>query len=553
MNSRLLLLLQKTDNTLQLDDIKAIFIQVGILLGLSMLVYLYVNLRFYRTKISPKQFRSDAYAQNMISIDECIEAFRKMIDRTPTAIFLEDLRGNVKEANRAACLMHQFNREELLTMSIFDLTPSSIHEKVEKELALIKEKGELHFNSHSICSDGQSIPVEISASVVDFFGTSRMLVIVRDLSQQVAYEQKLTQALAKAKESDRLKSAFLSNMSHEIRTPMNSIMGFSELMCDSQLNDSQRREFHNIVKASSRELLNLLDDIIEFSRIEAQQIKLTTSQVSLDSIFQQISVIAKEIESQKPNIQLSFEPPMGEIPSLRITTDLHRLLQIMRILLDNAFKFTYEGEVSYGYTLRNDGNICFRVKDTGIGIRLDKIPLLFDKFYQADSGANREFGGTGIGLSIAYQLSRHLGGYMWVESLEKQGATFNVVLPTNSWKLTNERKTNILFYYPEYPRLESLITKYGNQACLMNCESEQDFTFIPLTNVPDVLIISSSRLKSGTTQQHAHFISKTKQLIIIRDEKSDTIHLPEMNEQKNMLILLPSEFNEDFLKHHLQL
>lgn len=242
-------------------------------------------------------------------------------------------------------------------------------------------------------------------------------------------EDELNIAKNKAEESDRLKSSFLANMSHEIRTPMNAIIGFSELLQEEDIPYETRKQFFSHIKNSGNSLLNLINDIIDFSKIESGELKISKTVFCLNQLFDELHDTFMEIKSkkEKDNIELKISKGLSNKDSV-IYTDPLRLKQILTNLIENSIKFTEKGSIHISYHL-NEGNIVFAVKDTGIGISQDKQDIIFSRFRQADDSHARKYGGTGLGLSISKKLSELLMGEMWLESTEDVGSSFFMSIP----------------------------------------------------------------------------------------------------------------------------
>lgn len=242
-------------------------------------------------------------------------------------------------------------------------------------------------------------------------------------------EMELQAAREKAEESDRLKSSFLANMSHEIRTPMNAIIGFSELLQEEDLPHETRQQFFNHIRNSGNSLLNLINDIIDFSKIESGELKISKTIFSLNLLFDELHQTFEKIKIKKgrENIDLIFEKGLDDDNSV-IFTDPLRLKQIISNLIDNALKFTEKGSICVSYQ-QDDSQLIFSVEDTGIGIPKDKQELIFTRFRQADDSHARRYGGTGLGLSISKKLAEFLNGKMWVESTLNVGSCFFISIP----------------------------------------------------------------------------------------------------------------------------
>lgn len=250
-------------------------------------------------------------------------------------------------------------------------------------------------------------------------------------------EQELKDALVKATESDRLKSAFLATMSHELRTPLNAVIGFSDLISED-LTIEEIVSFTKIINSSGIYLLSIIEDLLDITLIESGETNIYKKEVKLHTILTDIFDVVK-IEQQvtnKEHIDLKLLIPSAE-KDLTINTDPSKLKQILINLLKNAIKFTDKGYVHYGYSIETEQHnsiIKFYIEDSGIGIHKDLQELIFDMFRQGDDTHTRKFGGTGIGLSISRKLVELLGGRLWFESEVGKGSTFYFTIPFDGKK-----------------------------------------------------------------------------------------------------------------------
>ncbi|MCD6105734.1 MAG: response regulator, partial [Thermosipho sp. (in: Bacteria)] len=243
-------------------------------------------------------------------------------------------------------------------------------------------------------------------------------------------EEDLKLAFEKAQESDRLKSAFLANMSHEIRTPMNGILGFAELLKDPQLTGKEQKSYIKIIEKNGARMLNTINDIIDISKIEAGQVKVVKSEVSVNKTLKEQYEFFNP-EAQSKGLELIYKPTLSD-KEATIVTDKHKLEGILTNLIKNAIKFTKHGNITFGYSLKKEKNfeeLEFYVKDTGIGIASERINAIFDRFIQADIEDTHVFQGSGLGLAISKSYVEMLGGNIHVSSKEGFGSTFIFTIP----------------------------------------------------------------------------------------------------------------------------
>jgi PAS domain S-box-containing protein len=292
-------------------------------------------------------------------------------------------------------------------------------------LRIISPKGKIKF-----CNSTGKVSFENRMSV-------RIAGTFSDITLQTQISNQLIQAMEKAQESDRLKTAFLQNMSHEIRTPMNAIMGFSELIVRHHGNQTKQEYFSNIINQRCNDLLVIIDEILDISKIESGQISVTIEKCSLDILFGELKTFFEEHREKlkKQHIQLQFNNHCYS-NNLDFLTDKVKLKQILINLIGNAFKFTDSGTIEAGCKYNYPGEIVFYVSDTGIGIPLEKQQIIFDRFIQVEPTTKRLYGGTGLGLSIVKGLLDLLDGKIWVESQYSKGSVFYFSIPVKSDKLS---------------------------------------------------------------------------------------------------------------------
>ncbi len=249
-------------------------------------------------------------------------------------------------------------------------------------------------------------------------------------AQMIRFQNEEIQiAKEKAEESNRLKSSFLSNMSHEIRTPMNAVLGFTEILKTTELNDKQEG-YIKIIETSGKHLLNLINDIIDISKLESNQIKIEESQCHLNFLLNELKdfFILNLIKENKEHVKIKLNNGFNDNQDI-IYTDSLRLRQILINLISNAVKFTDKGEIEISYTLNQDSMLLFSVKDSGIGIPKNELNMIFERFRQSDESTEKKYGGTGLGLAIAKACTNLLNGKIWVESVKEKGSTFFFTIP----------------------------------------------------------------------------------------------------------------------------
>jgi PAS domain S-box-containing protein len=250
--------------------------------------------------------------------------------------------------------------------------------------------------------------------------------LINSIERIQKINEELNLAKQKAEESDRLKSAFLANMSHEIRTPMNGVIGFSEMLADPDLSPGSRMEYASIIIDSSRQLLSIVNDILDISRIEAGLVSLSKEEVQVNDLLTALYAFF-EPQARNKNLNLRFVKSLKNDECI-LYTDKTRLRQILTNLLNNALKFTQDGTIELGYE-KTEGFMKFHVKDSGIGIPVELHDKIFEPFRQVELEITYHYGGTGLGLSISRKLVELLKGRIWLESVPGQGSVFYFTIP----------------------------------------------------------------------------------------------------------------------------
>lgn len=260
----------------------------------------------------------------------------------------------------------------------------------------------------------------------------RELIYVKEYLEERVIErtQELEMAKVKAEESERLKTAFIANMSHEIRTPLNAITGFSGLLLRDDIAPEKRKEYNDQVIKNNKILVNMIEDLIDTSKIESGSLQLHPSRVNIEYFLNQLNepIIENMARKNKPFIEIILDKLDNKTET--IVADPVRLQQVLWHVLDNAVKFTHAGSIHFG-AQENHQNVIFYVDDTGVGIPEAHKEMVFEKFRQLDESAKRKYGGTGLGLYYARKISQIMGGRLWFESKKEGGTIFYLSLPIN--------------------------------------------------------------------------------------------------------------------------
>lgn len=356
-----------------------------------------------------------------------IERYRILSERTSDIILFND-GPKIVEANEAAALAYGYTRDELRELTTYDLCAPELHE----ELRAIIDKPNDFVNTFETVHrrrGGSRFTVEITMRQASIGGREISCTVGRDISARLEAEKRLRAALLQANEASRLKSEFVATMSHEIRTPMNAILGMTELLLDSPL-DLEQHELTSTVRSSGQALLRIIEDVLDFSKMEAGKLGIEARAFNLTTCIESVAQLLSPQAQGKGVVFTTFVPP--ELPLLLLGDEL-RIRQVLTNLVGNALKFTAEGRVSIACSVLEHTEttiaVRFEVTDTGIGLEPGAANRLFTAFSQADGSITRRYGGTGLGLAICKQLVELMGGTIGVASKPLVGSTFWFELP----------------------------------------------------------------------------------------------------------------------------
>ncbi|NOZ45391.1 MAG: response regulator [Chlorobi bacterium] len=342
----------------------------------------------------------------------------------------------------------------------------------------IKRKSKLYGTITILCE--KVIPIQLFKVIETFMYQSAIAIYKKEIEEELIIEKR------KAEEADRLKSTFLANISHEIRTPMNGIIGFSQLLNDTNITPEKKDNFIKIIDSNSQLLMSLINDIIDISKIEARQLKLNYTEFNINEFLNDLyywAIEEKQLKN-KDNVEIKLDTESFDM-QLYLFADQIRLKQVFINLIGNAIKFTENGLIEFGFQKIEDENgiydslFRFYVKDTGIGIEKSYQKIIFDRFRQVDEKSDRKFGGTGLGLAISKNLIELMGGKIWFNSNINQGSVFYFTIPQLNSKeeiklkrkktqlpqniIYTENKNTILIIEPDKTNVLLLKELLGNE------------------------------------------------------------------------------------------
>ena len=348
----------------------------------------------------------------------------RILDALPDMLTVFDHDANIIELASSPSTNHVegINADNITHSNVKDILPPEAYESVRQNMDRVILTGESSTSRHDLMLDGILHHYENRIFPLD---NEYLLCMCRDISEQWNAEQtnkkqqkELEAVRIKAEESDRLKSAFLANMSHEIRTPLNAIVGFSKLVIDAECTN-EKEQYAEIIERNSEILLNLFNDILDLSSLEADSLSFNIRPIKLIDICLQLE--QQFCYKVKNGTKLILDDVDTE---LYVSGDWNRIIQIISNLLSNAAKFTPKGEIHFGYREKEDF-VEFYVKDSGIGIPAERVATIFKRFGKINDFVQ----GTGLGLTLCRMLVEKMGGRIWLRSQEGKGSRFYFTLP----------------------------------------------------------------------------------------------------------------------------
>lgn len=378
------------------------------------------SLALYEANVQLKKLLGQQETKLATETDRFLAVFQSSMD----GILLMNTKGKVVEANSSACSMLGYSRDMLLGMGAPHMVAKSDWTTARSAFRQVREIGYCRYEAELVRSDGSLVPAEVVGSLVKVGSEKIIQGIIRDISKRRKNEKMLKNARDEAERANEAKSLFLATMSHEIRTPLNGIIGFTDLVLNSELNREQQDNLL-MVQRSGDILLNIINDILDFSRIESG--KLTLEQVDFElseCVEEVLDLHAHTASSKQIELLYSVDTRLPET----VHGDVARIRQILMNLISNALKFTAEGAIRVDVK-EDGGDIVFVVSDSGVGFDPAKSETLFEAFTQEDASTTRKFGGTGLGLAICRSLVERMGGEISSTAVVGEGAVFRFTIP----------------------------------------------------------------------------------------------------------------------------
>jgi PAS domain S-box-containing protein len=363
------------------------------------------------------------------SLTRSEQKYRTYINSSPTGVFVANAKGRLLEVNPAACAMLGYTKEELLKKSVKDvLTADEAKSMMADCYAMLRTGVDVNRECRIVCKDGSLAFMSVHAARLS---ADRGIGFCVDITERKRAEMEARKAELAAEAASRAKSEFLANMSHEIRTPMTAILGFADILLGSP-SQEEIAESAKVIKRNGEHLLDIINDILDLSKIESGKHELAKIICSPAQIVADV-VSTMKIRAEAKGLALTYDI-RDDVPN-RILTDPARLRGILVNLIGNAVKFTEIGSVRvvvHSLFYGREPRVRFNVVDTGIGMSAEQIGRLFQPFSQADGSVNRRFGGTGLGLAISKRLAALLGGDITVRSVPGEGSTFSLTITAGS-------------------------------------------------------------------------------------------------------------------------
>ncbi len=449
--------------------------------------------------------------QAIAQIEEGSERFSFLFENMIQGVVYQNASGDIIESNKAAERILGLTYDQLRGRNSLDphwrsINPDGSEFSGEKHPAMLAlSTGKVILNqTMGIFNPVLESYTWIKINAYPKFKTNQkkpylVIVTFEDITDMRNTTHELISAKEKAEESDKLKSAFLKNISHEIRTPMNAISGFSKLLLKSEISSDKRQTFYNYIQTSVNQLLNIIESIITISHIETKQLQVNLLEFKPQDLLTDIYNQFENHSLRTERADLFFKLSLPAVFSKKITTDYTKLNQILKILLDNGFKFTQKGGVEFGFREENN-TISFFVKDTGIGIAKEQQQIIFKSFAQAHESIPDHFGGIGLGLAIVAGLCHIIQAKVLIESEPFYGTEFIVQLPLNAQNQLLEENKNT----------NNLIANWHNKTILI--AEDEDFNYL---YIEEILEPTKIQILHAINGQEAINLFKTNKIDLV--------------------------------------
>ena len=427
------------------------------------------------TDISAQKLTENLLQQQAQEVKRQSEKYLELLDLATDAFFHGNSNGDLIMVNKAATTLTGFSKEELLQKNLVDLFHAEELTKAPLQYDLLKQGAILKVEREVKTKDGGYMYVEMNSKRMpdgtyqSFFRNITSRKINEDLlklknTEYKELNEQLTLARAKAEESDKLKSAFLANMSHEIRTPMNAICGFTQLLSRKTIGDEKRKFYTDIINSNSQQLLGIINDIVDISKIESGLATLSNDEFNVNLLLDNLINTLKPTTNSN-NIKLTCKKGLPDTQSSIIGDEI-KIRQILTNFLVNAIKFTDKGNIEVVYRISENNMLIFSVMDTGIGIPKESQIKIFERFNQIEETITDSRKGTGLGLAISKGFVELMNGQIWVESEPGNGSTFYFSIPYTSAIKKNVNSNNMPAQATEWSKHTLLLVEDDENSIL---------------------------------------------------------------------------------------
>jgi PAS domain S-box-containing protein len=378
-----------------------------------------------RDRISCILYDVSEKEQYILKLEESKKRYKVLLEAIPDLFFIIDKDGIYMDFVVKETELLQIKPNDIIGHSIFEVGFSeNMSRKIYQCILDAIGKDSIETIEYALSVEKGTAMFEMRIARLD---DHSVISIARDITKRKITEMNLEEARQRAEEADELKSAFLANISHEIRTPMNAIIGFSRMIGSPDFDTEEKERFVEIIVSNGKLLMEMVNNMISISKIESNQVTASKSICKINDLMVELyREYSMEMINKPVRLKLLAE---NSNPKFSLVTDKYLLSEILKKLIDNAIKFTHQGEVEFGYRMEGKEKIRFFVRDTGIGIEQSNLERIFERFLQIDHTTTRKYEGTGLGLAIARNYTELLGGQIEVKSEVNRGSEFSFWLP----------------------------------------------------------------------------------------------------------------------------